>query len=228
MGLLDLFKGKFVDPTYPGVHLRGNVVTTTLDAVVKWGRKSSIWPMPFGTACCAIEFMAFTASRYDVARFGAEVLRFSPRQADLMFVAGTIVDKEAPVLKTIYDQMPEPKWVISMGVCASSGGFYRSYHVMQGIDEIIPVDVYVPGCPPAPESLLAAIMKIQDRINASEQAKTPQHARQLGANGEGIFDRRLRRRAWQQDDAARAKLGQPPQGVIDLPPGRTPREEHHG
>jgi NADH-quinone oxidoreductase B subunit len=126
MGLLDLFKGKFVDPTYPGVHAGGNVITTTLDSVVKWGRRSSIWPMPFGTACCAIEFMALTASHYDLARFGAEVLRFSPRQADLMFVAGTIADKLGPVLKTIYDQMPEPKWVISMGVCASSGGFYRS------------------------------------------------------------------------------------------------------
>ena len=121
MGLLDLFKGKFVDPTYPGVHAGGNIITTRLDAVIKWGRKSSIWPMPFGTACCAIEFMAVSSSHYDIARFGAEVLRFSPRQADLMIVAGTVVDKLAPVLKRIYDQMPEPKWVISMGVCASLG-----------------------------------------------------------------------------------------------------------
>jgi NADH-quinone oxidoreductase subunit B len=229
MGLLDLFKGKFVDPTYPGVHLRGNVVTTTLDAMVKWGRKSSIWPMPFGTACCAIEFMAFTASRYDVARFGAEVLRFSPRQADLMFVAGTIVDKEAPVLKTIYDQMPEPKWVISMGVCASTGGFYRSYHVMQGIDEIIPVDVYVPGCPPAPESLLAGIMKIQDKIKAGEQARSAQRADRLGSNGEGLFDRRVRRAAWAADDAQRASQGLPPRGRISFPPAaKGPQEEQHG
>ena len=182
MGLLDLFKGKFVDPTYPGVHAGGNVITTTLDSVIKWGRRSSIWPMPFGTACCAIEFMALSASHYDIARFGAEVLRFSPRQADLMFVAGTIPDKLAPVLKTIYDQMPEPKWVISMGVCASSGGFYRSYHVMQGIDEIIPVDVYVPGCPPSPEGLIAAIMKIQE---------TDQEQRA----GEGAAGRSPRRRA---------------------------------
>ena len=188
MGLLDLFKGKFVDPTYPGVHAGGNVVTTTLDAVVKWGRRSSIWPMPFGTACCAIEFMALSASHYDIARFGAEVLRFSPRQADLMFVAGTIPDKLAPILKTIYDQMPEPKWVISMGVCASSGGFYRAYHVMQGIDEIVPVDVYVPGCPPSPEGLLAAIMKIQERIKKGEQAKEPQRAHRLGSPGEGAID----------------------------------------
>ncbi|HXY39302.1 MAG TPA: NADH-quinone oxidoreductase subunit NuoB [Vicinamibacteria bacterium] len=223
MGLLDLFKGKFVDPTYPGVHLGGNAITTTLDAVVKWGRKSSIWPMPFGTACCAIEFMAFTASRYDVARFGAEVLRFSPRQADLMFVAGTIVDKEGPVLKTIYDQMPEPKWVISMGVCASSGGFYRSYHVMQGIDEIIPVDVYVPGCPPAPESLITAVMKIQDLIKTGRQQKVPQRATHLGSNGEAVNDRRLRRAAWAREDRERAEKGLPPKGVLELPviqPGR--------
>ena len=201
MGLLDLLKGKYVDPTYPGVHAGGDIITTTVDAIVKWGRRSSIWPMPFGTACCAIEFMALTASHYDL---GAEVLRFSPRQADLMFVAGTIVDKEGPVLKTIYDQMPEPKWVISMGVCASSGGFYRSYHVMQGIDEIIPVDVYVPGCPPSQEALVAAVMKIQERITNGEQAKAPQGAHRLGASGEGAIDRRERRVAWQRDDAARA------------------------
>ena len=171
MGLLDLFKGKFVDPTYPGVHGGGNVITTTLNAVVRWGRRSSIWPMPFGTACCAIEFMAMAASHYDIARFGAEVLRFSPRQSDLLFVAGTIPDKLGPVIRTIYGQMPEPKWVISMGVCASSGGFYRSYHVMQGIDEVVPVDVYVPGCPPSPEGLIAAVMKIQEMIKNGEQTK---------------------------------------------------------
>jgi NADH-quinone oxidoreductase subunit B len=228
MGLLDLFKGKYVDPTYPGVHVRGNVITTTLDAVVRWGRKSSMWPMPFGTACCAIEFMAFSASRYDVARFGAEVLRFSPRQADLMFVAGTIVEKEAPVLKTIYDQMPEPKWVISMGVCASTGGFYRAYHVMQGIDEIIPVDIYVPGCPPAPESLLAAIMKLQDRIQAGVQTKNPQRALKLGANGEGVFDRRVRAKAWAREDAERAERSLPPRGVLAIGPVRPdPEEQQH-
>jgi NADH-quinone oxidoreductase subunit B len=228
MGLLDIFRGKLLDPAaYPGVHAGGDIVTTTVDAVVKWGRKSSIWPMPFGTACCAIEFMAFTASHYDVARFGAEVLRFSPRQADLMFVAGTIVDKEGPVLKTIYDQMPDPKWVISMGVCASSGGFYRSYHVMQGIDEIIPVDVYVPGCPPSPEALIAGIMKIQEKIAKGEQAKEPQGRHRLGANGEGWVDRRQRRQAWASDDAARAADGLPPRGVI---PFATPPDgpEHRG
>ena len=187
-----------MDPTYPGVHAGGDIITTTLDAVVKWGRRSSIWPMPFGTACCAIEFMALTASsHYDLARFGAEVLRFSPRQADLMFVAGTIVDKMAPVLKTIYDQMPEPKWVISMGVCASSGGFYRSYHVMQGIDEIIPVDVYVPGCPPSPEALVAAVMKIQD---AHQERRAGQEAAGRAPPG------RARRRA-PSTAAARARPG---------------------
>jgi NADH-quinone oxidoreductase subunit B len=217
MGVLDIFRGRLLDPTaYPGVHGRGDIITTTVDAVVKWGRKSSIWPMPFGTACCAIEFMAFTASHYDVARFGAEVLRFSPRQADLMFVAGTIVDKEGPVLKTIYDQMPEPKWVVSMGVCASSGGFYRSYHVMQGIDEIIPVDVYVPGCPPSPEALIAAVMKIQEKIARGEQARAPQGTHRLGVSGEGAIDRRARRAAWTRDDTERAQKGLPPRGVIPL------------
>jgi len=229
MGLLDIFKGKLVDPTWASVHARGDIITTRVDAVVKWGRKSSIWPMPFGTACCAIEFMALTASHYDVARFGAEVLRFSPRQADLLFVAGTIVEKEAPVLKTIYDQMPDPKWVISMGVCASSGGFYRSYHVMQGIDEIVPVDVYVPGCPPAPESLIAAVMKIQEMIQRGEQARSAQRASNLGAPGDGAIDRRIRRAEWAHDDAERSRQGLPPRGVIPLrvlPADDTTR--HHG
>jgi NADH:ubiquinone oxidoreductase subunit B-like Fe-S oxidoreductase len=133
-----------------------------------------------------------------------------------MFVAGTIVDKEGPILKTIYDQMPEPKWVVSMGVCASSGGFYRSYHVMQGIDEIIPVDVYVPGCPPSPEALIAAVMKIQERIKNGEQAKAPQGAHRQGVSGEGTLDRRARRAAWGRDDAERAQQGLPPRGVIPL------------
>jgi NADH-quinone oxidoreductase subunit B len=227
MGLLDIFKGKFVDPTYASVHLQGNAITTTVDAVVKWGRRNSLWPMPFGTACCAIEFMALSASHYDMARFGAEVLRFSPRQADLMFVAGTITDKEGPVLKTIYDQMPEPKWVISMGVCASTGGFYRSYHTLQGIDEIIPVDVYVPGCPPAPEALVAAIMKVQERITKGVQAKVPQMADKLGHPGGGAIERRERRQAWARDDAQRLEQGLPPRGVLALrvipePPAKDP------
>ena len=125
-------------------------LTTTLEFYVNYARKNSLWPLPFGTACCAIEFMSVVSSHYDLARFGAEVVRFSPRQSDLLIVAGTVTDKMGPVLKRVYDQMAEPKWVISMGVCASSGGFYRNYHTMQGIDEVIPVDMYVPGCPPTP------------------------------------------------------------------------------
>ena len=129
----------------------GSYLTTKLDSLVNWARGNSLWPLPFGTACCAIEFMSMVSSHYDISRFGAEVVRFSPRQADLMIVAGTIVDKIAPVLKKIYDQMPEPRYVIAMGACATSGGFYRAYHVVQGIDEIIPVDIWVPGCPPTPD-----------------------------------------------------------------------------
>ncbi|HEX5734829.1 MAG TPA: NADH dehydrogenase (quinone) subunit D [Blastocatellia bacterium] len=139
-------------------------ITTKVSEVANWARKNSLWPMPFGTACCAIEFMSVVSAHYDLSRFGAEVVRFSPRQSDLLMVMGTIVDKMGPVLKRIYDQMPEPKWVISMGACATSGGFYRAYHVMQGIDEIIPVDVYIPGCPPSPEAVLQAVLMIQNLI----------------------------------------------------------------
>ena len=139
------------------------VLTTKLDDAVNWARKYSMWPMVFGTACCGIEFMSIAASRYDLSRFGAEVVRFSPRQADLLVVAGTITYKQAPVLKKIYDQMCEPKWVISMGACASSGGFYDNYTTLQGIDEIIPVDEYVSGCPPRPEAFLDALIRIQER-----------------------------------------------------------------
>ncbi|MCO4844700.1 MAG: NADH-quinone oxidoreductase subunit NuoB [Sulfurovum sp.] len=140
------------------------VVTTKIDAVINWGREASLWPFVFGTACCAIEFMSTAASRYDISRFGAEVLRFSPRHADLLVVAGTISYKQAPILKQIYDQMPEPKWVIAVGACASTGGFYDNYTTLQGIDEIIPVDVYVAGCPPRPEAIIDAILDIQRQL----------------------------------------------------------------
>jgi NADH-quinone oxidoreductase subunit B len=145
-------------------------LATTMDAVINWGRKYSMWPMPFGTACCAIEFMGVVSSRYDISRFGAELVRFSPRQADLLLVMGTITQKMAPVLKQIYDQMPNPKWVISMGACASSGGFYDNYSVVQGVDELIPVDVYVAGCPPRPENVLGAVVKIQEKISREKAA----------------------------------------------------------
>ena len=140
------------------------VLTTRLDAVVNWGRKNSLWPLPFGTACCAIEFMSMMASRYDFSRFGAEALRFSPRQSDLLLVLGTITNKQAPVLRRIYGQMAEPKWVISVGVCASSGGMYRTYATLQGIDRVIPVDVYIPGCPPRPEAMLYGMMQLQRKV----------------------------------------------------------------
>ncbi len=141
-----------------------NHITTRLRQAVNWGRKYSLWPMPYGTACCAIEFMSATASHNDISRFGAEVVRFSPRQSDLLIVAGTISYKQAPILKTIYEQMCEPKWVVAMGVCASSGGFYNNYGTVQGIDNIIPVDYYVAGCPPTPENLFHALIRIQEKV----------------------------------------------------------------
>lgn len=150
-------------------------LTTTVDAFANWARKNSLWPMPFGTACCGIEFMSVMASRHDLARFGAEAIRFSPRQSDLLVVAGRIPIKMMPVLTRIYEQMPEPKWVISMGACASCGGVFNTYSVIQGIDNFIPVDVYIPGCPPRPEAFLDALIKIQKLIeqDSLEHYKPP-------------------------------------------------------
>ena len=152
------------------LNINDAVMTTRLDAVVNWGRKNSLWPMPFGVACCAIEFMSMMSSKYDLARFGAEAMRFSPRQSDMMLILGTITNKMAPVLRTIYAQMAEPKWVISVGVCASSGGMYRSYATLQGVDRIVPVDVYVSGCPPRPEALLDALLKLQEKVKRERSA----------------------------------------------------------
>jgi len=137
---------------------------TRIDGIVNWGRKNSLWPMPLGLSCCGIELMAMIGPKFDISRFGAEAARFSPRQCDLMIVAGTLTWKMARAARTIYDQMPEPKWVIAMGVCSSSGGMYDSYAVVQGVDSILPVDVYVPGCPPRPDAVIDAILKLQKRI----------------------------------------------------------------
>ena len=157
------------------MNINDAVMTTRLDAVVNWGRKNSLWPMPFGVACCAIEFMSMMSSKYDLSRFGAEAMRFSPRQSDMMLVLGTITNKMAPVLRTIYSQMAEPKWVVSVGVCASSGGMYRTYATLQGIDRIIPVDVYVPGCPPRPESMIYGVMKLQEKIERESLSMRKEH-----------------------------------------------------
>lgn len=145
-------------------EIKSNFLTTTVESAVNWARKNSLWPMPFGTACCGVELMAVLAARSDIARFGAEAIRFSPRQSDLLIVAGRITIKMMPVLQRIYEQMPEPKWVISMGACASSGGVFDTYSVIQGIDQFIPVDIYIPGCPPRPEGILDSLMKLQKLI----------------------------------------------------------------
>jgi NADH-quinone oxidoreductase subunit B len=148
----------------PGEEVPEGVILTSVDSLTAWCRKYSLWPMPFATACCGIELMSVGASRFDIARFGAEVMRFSPRQCDLMIVAGRVVMKMIPVLQRIWQQMPEPKWCISMGACASSGGIFDTYAVVQGIDRFIPVDVYIPGCPPRPEQILRAIQDLQNKV----------------------------------------------------------------
>ncbi|MBI5369482.1 MAG: NADH-quinone oxidoreductase subunit B [Planctomycetes bacterium] len=153
-----------------------NVITTKLNELVNWARKGSLWPMPFGTACCAIEMMAALGPRFDMSRFGAEVIRFSPRQSDVMIVSGRIAIKMMPVLLKVWEQMPEPKWCLSMGACASCGGIFDTYTLVQGVDQFIPVDVYVPGCPPRPETLIDAILKLQERID-KEKLREKVHGR---------------------------------------------------
>jgi len=151
--------------------VEGEVIVTRSDAVINWIRQNSVWPMPMGLACCAIELMASAASKFDISRFGMEVMRFSPRQADCMIVAGTVTYKMAEVVRRIYDQMPDPKWVVAMGACASTGGMYRSYAVLQGVDQVVPVDVYISGCPPRPEALLDAMRKLQKKIGQENSTK---------------------------------------------------------
>jgi NADH-quinone oxidoreductase subunit B len=167
-----------------------NLLITTVDYVFNWARKSAIWPMTFGLACCAIEMIASSTARFDIARFGSEVFRPSPRQSDLMIVAGTVTLKMSPIVKRIYDQMPDPKWVISMGACSSVGGPFNTYAVLQGVDRIVPVDVYVVGCPPRPENLFYALLKLQDKIDQMSLAKRPTEVR-LSAEMADNFKRQV-------------------------------------
>jgi NADH-quinone oxidoreductase subunit B len=180
-------------------------LATRLDALVNWGRKNSLWPMPLGLSCCGIELMAMIGPKFDIARFGAEAARFSPRQCDLLIVAGTLTWKMASACRLVYDQMPEPKWVIAMGVCSSSGGMYDSYAVVQGVDSILPVDVYVPGCPPRPDAVIDAILKLQRKIERERPLK-----RLLA--GPGVTDERGSGRLAYQPNAAVKK------SVYDLHP----------
>jgi NADH-quinone oxidoreductase subunit B len=188
--------------------LPGGVLLTSVEKLVNWTRKASLWPATFGLACCAIEMMTTGAARYDLGRFGMEVFRASPRQADLMIVAGRVSQKMAPVLRQIYDQMPEPKWVLSMGVCASSGGMFNNYAIVQGVDHVVPVDIYLPGCPPRPEMLIDAILKLHDKIMHEPLGpKRLEQQRELAAKGELVrrgtvpssfqYDK-SRRKQWEQ------------------------------
>jgi len=177
MGLIDKLPGGGPSPSTGGIFGQGGptFLTSKVDALVNWGRLNSLWPMPFGTACCAIEMMASAASNYDLARFGMERMSFSPRQADVLICAGRVPYKLAPVLRRIWDQMPQPKWCISMGACASSGGVFDVYSMVQGIDTIVPVDVYIPGCPPRPEGLIYGLMMIQEKIRQESLSRHFEH-----------------------------------------------------
>ena len=184
--------------------IRHNLLTGKLEDFVRWSRRSSMWPATFGLACCAIEMMAAGGAEYDMSRFGMEVFRSSPRQADLMIVAGRVSQKMAPVLRQVYDQMVEPKWVISMGVCASSGGMFNNYAIVQGVDEIVPVDVYAPGCPPSPNTLLHAILTLHEKVRTGEVL------RRRGASGAGAgVDLATEVPGWTQPLAAPVRLGTP-------------------
>lgn len=192
------------------VGLPENVFLTKLDAAANWARSNSLWPMPFATACCGIELMATAASRHDIARFGAEVMRFSPRQCDLLIVAGRVVMKMLPVLQRIWLQMPEPKWCMSMGACACTGGVFDTYAVVQGVDRFIPVDVYVPGCPPRPEQLLAALMEMQDKIIRTGTFHGREFMKRTTPTGPPQFD---------VDEIRRIREARPVEGVeIFTPP----------
>ena len=177
-----LFSKKSTLPAHPpaGATGEGEFLVTKLEEMVSWARSNSLWPFPFATACCGIEFMSVAAAHYDIARFGSEVVRFSPRQADLLIVAGTVTKKMAPVLRRLYDQMPEPKWVISMGSCSNAGGPFPTYSVLQGVDKIVPVDVYVSGCPPRPEALLYGLMRLQDKIRRENTVLTRERVIRAG------------------------------------------------
>ena len=163
----------------------GGAMLTTVDSFINWARKNSMWPMPMGLSCCAIEFMAAAASRVDISRFGAEVARFSPKQADVMIVAGTMTYKMGEAVRRLYDQMAEPKWVIAMGACASTAGMFRTYSVMQGIDHIVPVDFYIPGCPPRPEMLLNALLQLQKRVGEDRSFRRTPVGAMMGSGSKG-------------------------------------------
>ena len=196
------------------IELPENVVVSKLDELASWCRKNSLWPMPFATACCGIELMATAASRHDIARFGAEVMRFSPRQCDLLIVAGRVVMKMLPVLQRIWLQMPEPKWCMSMGACACTGGVFDTYAVVQGVDRFIPVDVYVPGCPPRPEQLLAALIEMQEKVQKTGTVNAREFLKRTTPTGPPRFDPDEIRRFREASPVEGLEIYQPP--TVDL------------